>query len=198
MQLPAQDFLRLVEQAKTIVFYDLEATGLRGDYNSVLCVSVKPFGSKPKTFAIEKPGHDKKVVQGAAELLSNADAWVTYYGKGFDFKMINTRLLKWGLKPLLSKPHLDMYYILKHHLNTSRRSQAHLLDWLRVNRTGESTDRDNEEVVHKMSVSADEWNEVLANPRKAMPTMIKRCESDCAGLEALYRRTKHLIREIKA
>lgn len=197
MQLGAQDFLRLVEKAGSIVFYDLEATGLKGDYNSVLCVSIKPFGQKAVTFAIEKPGRDKQVVEQAAAVLSQADAWVTYYGKGFDFKMINTRLLRWGLPPLLSKPHIDMYYTLKSHLNTSRRSQAHLLDWLQV-----QTDKDEAQymgkVAKKMSVSAEEWNNVLADPTKSMRVMIKRCESDTAGLEALYRRTKHLIREIKA
>jgi hypothetical protein len=31
-----------------------------------------------------------------------------------------------------------------------------------------------------------------------MKTMVKRCESDCSGLEALYKRTSHLIKEIKA
>ena len=115
--------------------------------------------------------------------------------------MINTRALKWGLEPLQRKPHIDMYYSLKYNILTARKSQAHLLDWLRVERTGESVDRDNgkiEGVVQKMSVSADEWNEVLANPKKSMPTMIKRCESDTLGLQALYLRCKHLIKEVKA
>jgi len=198
VQVDAQTFLRLAEAAGTIASFDLEATGLKGDYNSILCVSIRPVGKRCVTYAITKPGHDKEVVKQAAELLSSMDCWITYYGKGFDFYMINTRLLKWGLPPLQRKPHIDMYYTLKSNLNTSRRSQAHLLDWLRIRRTGESTDRDNQEAVHKMTVSADEWNEVLANPRKAMPTMIRRCESDTLGLQALYLRTKHLIKEIKA
>lgn len=198
MQLEAQTFLRLAQSAGTIGFWDIEATGLKGDYNSVLCVSIRPIGQKAVTFAIEKPGHDKGVVKAAAEMLSSLDCWVSYYGKGFDFKMINTRLLKWDLPPLIKKPHVDMYYSLKANLNTSRRSQAHLLDWLRVRETGKSTKLDEaEDAVHKMSVSADEWNEVLANPAKSMPTMIKRCESDTLGLQALYLRTKHLIKEIK-
>lgn len=196
MRIDAQDFLRLAEQSGTIVFYDLEATGLKGDYNSILCVSIKPYGKQAVTYSIEKPGRDKVVAKQASELLEKADCWVTYYGKGFDFKMINTRLLRWGLPPLNSKPHIDMYYTLKYHLNTSRRSQAHLLDWLQV-----KSDKDEKpymgNIAKKMSVSAEEWNNVLAQPKKSMKVMVRRCESDCAGLEALYRRTKHLIKDIK-
>lgn len=196
MQIQAVDFLRLAEQAKTLVSFDIEATGLKGDYNSVLCVSIRPYKQDAVTFAVTRPGQDKHVVHAAAEMLRKADCWVTYYGKGFDFPMINTRLLKWGLKPLERKPHIDMYYTLKSNLITARRSQAHLLDWLRIDHTGESTDHDNKTTVHKMSVSADEWNRVLANPERAMKTMVKRCESDTLGLQSLYIRTKHLIKEV--
>jgi uncharacterized protein YprB with RNaseH-like and TPR domain len=138
------------------------------------------------------------VVHQAAEMLRRFDCWVSYYGKSFDFPMINTRLLKWGLDPLERQKHIDLYYTLKANLATARRSQAHLLDWLRIDKTGESTDTDNIDVVRKMSVSADEWNQVLSNPKKAMKTMVARCESDTLGLQSLYLRTKHLIREIKA
>ena len=49
MQIEVPTFLRLAEQAKRILFVDLEATGLRGDYNSVLCVSMRPYGEKSIT-----------------------------------------------------------------------------------------------------------------------------------------------------
>jgi uncharacterized protein YprB with RNaseH-like and TPR domain len=198
MNLDTQAFLRLAEAAKTIVSFDIEATGLRGDYNGILCVSIRPVGGKATTFAVDKAGRDKDVVMAASKMLSAMDCWISYYGKGFDFPMINTRLLKWGLPPLTRRPHLDMYYILKYNLLTARRSQAHLLDWLRIEKHGRDEDHDGTKTIHKMSVSADEWNEVLADPTTVMPTMIKRCESDTLGLQALYLRTKHLIKDAKA
>lgn len=200
MQVDPQTFLRLAEGAKKICSFDIEATGLRGDYNSVLVVSIRPVGGNAVSFSIERPGQDKGVVHRAAEMLRSFDCWISYYGKGFDFPMINTRLLKWGLTPLERKPHIDMYYTLKANLLTARRSQAHLLDWLRIDHTGESTDRDNRDVVQKMSVSADEWNRVLDEHTRAsaMRTMIKRCESDTLGLQSLYLRTKHLIKDVKS
>ena len=185
MQIEPEVFLKLTEAAQRLVFLDIEATGLRGDYNSVLCVSMKPYGGEPVSFSISQPGNDKKVVREVGEWLDeNADAIVTYYGKGFDIPMLNTRRLRWSLPPLQKRPHIDMYYTLKYNLLTARKSQGHLLSWL-------------EAPEQKMAVGADVWNQVLSDTKKAMVTMIERCESDAAGLEGLYERTKHLIRDIK-
>lgn len=181
----AQDYLRLCEEAGTLYFLDIEATGLRGDYNSVLCVSFKPYGKKPFTLRVSQVGNDQKVVREAAEVIADeADIIAGYYSKGFDIPMLNTRLLKWGHDPIPKTHHLDMYYTLKANLLTARRSQGHLLSWLE---TPES----------KMTVGADIWSGMNLNFEKNMSIMVKRCESDVAGLEALYERTKHLIREIK-
>jgi hypothetical protein len=47
-----------------------------------------------------------------------------------------------------------------------------------------------------MSVSASDWSDMPSQTEELMPTMIKRCESDVKGLEALYKRTRHLIKDI--
>src|SRR5262245_5646436 len=158
MNLGEQDFLRLAEETGTLVFLDIEATGLRGDYNSVLVVSMKPYGRKPYSFSVKQPGHDQRVVREAKEALEKYDCWVTYYGKGFDLPMLNTRLLKWEQEPILKKPHIDMYYTLKSNVLTARRSQGHLLSWLGTPE-------------EKMTVSADVWNRIISDVDREMPTM---------------------------
>jgi uncharacterized protein YprB with RNaseH-like and TPR domain len=183
MQVDSQRFLAMAEKAKSIAFFDIEANGLNGDYNSVLVVSVKPYGQKPISLHVNQIGNDQKLVREAKELLETFDCWVSYYGKGFDIPMLNTRLLKWEQWPIAKRHHVDMYYVLRYNVKTSRHSQAHLLTWLGTKE-------------QKMTVSADVWNMMAANPRKYMPTMIKRCESDTIGLEALYDKSKHLISEI--
>lgn len=185
MQVDEQVFLRLAEEAGTLAFVDIEATGLRGDYNSILVVSIKPYGKKAYSFNIKQAGNDQKVVKDVKDELEGYDAWVTYYGKGFDLPMLNTRLLKWGSLPIAKKPHIDMYFTLKYNLLTARKSQGHLLSFL-------------ETPEEKMSVSPNTWSEIVGDPTgPLMKKMIARCESDCQGLEALYTKTKHLIREIK-
>ena len=184
IQLDAQTFLRLAEKAGELGFLDIEATGLRGDYNSVLVVSVKRWGKRPVTYAVDRPGDDTSVVLAAKADLDSLACWVTYYGKGYDVPMLNTRLLAAGSPPLAQRHHVDMYYVLKFNLLTARRSQGHLLLWAGTPE-------------QKMGVSAEVWNKVLADPKAWMPTMIRRCNSDTAGLQGLYTKTKHLIREIQ-
>lgn len=184
MQLDVETFLRLVENAGTLGFVDIEANGLRGDYNSTLVVSVKPFNKKPISIVVAQPGNDQRVVREAKELLETFDCWVTYYGKGFDLPFLNTRLTKWGMHPIAKRPHIDMYFTLKSNLLTARRSQGHLLTWLGT-------------AEQKMGVSASVWSECSAEPEKNLKILKARCESDVEGLEALYKKTRHLILEIK-
>lgn len=183
MKLSVQDFLRLVENSKSIVFFDIEATGLKGDYGSTLVISVKPFNKNPSSFVVSQVGHDQKIVREARDLMAQADCWVSYYGKGFDIPFLNTRLLRWGMEPMPKVHHIDMYFVLKAHIATGRRSQAHLLEWLQT-------------AQRKMTVSANTWAEIASNPA-GLEIMRRRCESDTAGLEALYKKTKHLIADIK-
>jgi len=183
MNVDAQEYLGLLEQTDGLVFFDIESSNLRGDYGAVLVVSVKPYGKKPTSFAVKQIGHDSLVVRNAKAELEKAKVWVSYYGKGFDVPFLNTRLLKNGQMPLDKRPHLDMYFVLKSHILTSRRSQSHLLSWLGTPE-------------QKMAVSADIWAKIGSNVKKYIPTMVERCESDCAGLEALYNQTKHVIGDI--
>ena len=186
MQIDPQVFLDMAEKTHKLAFLDIESTGLKGDYNSVLVVSIKPYGKTAEVFTCKEPGDDRDLLDEVWMALTNYECIVTYYGKGFDIPMLNTRRLSWGFEPLLPIHHIDMYYTLKSKLITGRRSQGHLLEWLN---TPEK----------KMSVSASDWNKVLdAKTREqAMETMVKRCVSDTKGLEHLYRRTRHLIGDIK-
>lgn len=189
--LDAQEFLSLVERAGAICFWDTEATGLSGDYNSMLVSSIKPFNRSPVSFVVTRPGDDRRVALATKEELEKYSCWVTYYGKGYDRKLLRTRLLRWGLEDVEDRPHLDLYWTLKNSLNTSRRSQAHLLQWLGL--SPEVADQ----LEQKMAVSAEVWNAVLAHPRQYLPTLRERCESDCTSLEGLYKKVRHIPKEIK-
>ena len=184
MQIEAQKFLDLVEAADKLAFFDIEATGLSGDYNSILVVSVLPVLGKPVSFSVKQPGNDQKVVREAKEFIASFDCVCGYYSKGFDWKMMNTRLLKWGQDPLPSRHHIDMFYTLKYQLNMSRKSQMQVAGFLRVDE-------------QKMGVSPNVWSEIVAEPLTHMPTMIARCESDVESLRDIYFKTRHLIHDIK-
>ena len=183
MQINEQDFLDMAEEGNKLLFVDIEATGLKGDYNSVLVVSALPYQAKKATsFVVKQPGNDQKVVREAKEYMEEFLCWVTYYGKGFDLPMLNTRLLRWEQEPIAKRHHIDLYFSLKANILTARKSQAHLLRFLDCD-------------TQKMDVSPSEWCTVLETGD--LKKMTERCESDCAGLRGLYKKTRHLIREIK-
>lgn len=183
MQIKAEEFLPIAEAAGQLCFFDLESTGTKGDYNSILCVSIKPWHEKPTSFVVDGPGSDRGILADVRNELHKYALWCGYFSKGFDVPMIQSRLLVNNLKPLEKRHHLDLYFILKYRLLTGRRSQAHLLEWLNAKQ-------------RKMTLSPDLWVAVLRNPQRYLPVLKRRCESDCAGLEALYDKTKHLIGEI--
>lgn len=184
MRIEVQEYLDLVEQTSQLVFFDIEALGLTADYGSIICVSFKPYGKKPYTLSIKQAGNDQKLVREVRDELLKYSCWCTFFGKGFDVKYLDTRLLKWGLRPVRGlRPHLDLFFTAKSNLLTGRKGQAHLLNWLRTKE-------------RKMSVSASDWSEFPFQIKKHLPTMIKRCESDVIGLEALYTDFRYLVKDI--
>lgn len=185
MQLYEQNFLDLVEKTRTLAFVDIESTGLRADYNSVLVVVVKPFNGKPKIFKVKQAGNDQRVVREVKEELEKYNGWVTFYGKGFDIGFLNTRLLRWRIPPIDKRPHIDLYYTLKYNTLMSRRGQGAVLRFLATPQ-------------EKMDMGPEEWNKILHNINgRAGQQMVKRCVSDVEGLEAMYKEVRHLVREIK-
>jgi len=187
MQVDAQKYLDFVETSNELCFWDIEATGLKADYNSILVISILPFYGDPITLSVDTVGNDKDIVNEAKEILENFDMWCGYYSRGYDIRMLNTRLFKWGGLPVEKSLHLDLFYQLKSHLSASRRSQAHYMNWF--------TDSV-EEDMEKMSVGADSWSEMPYNMKKHMPIMRDRCESDVIGLRTLYNRVKPLIKNV--
>lgn len=185
MQVDTQDFLDMVEETSTLYTWDIESHGFNADYGQAYMISIKPFGKKPVSFAIGPNMNDKQMVIDAAHMLNQAKCWMTYYGKGFDVKFVNTRLLLHGEQPLNSPPHLDLYYALKPKLKTSRKSLGHLLNFFEMED-------------EKMTVSPNVWAGLAGDGfNKNIKILRERCESDCVGLESLYSRTRHLIKEVR-
>lgn len=192
MQLEAQEFLRIVEDGGNLMFWDTESQGRDGDYGRMYVVSAKSYGRETQTLSIGKNACDKGLVREAKELLDTADAWVTFYGKGHDVPLMNTRLLRWGYQPLLYKPHIDMYFQIKYKIKTGSKSQAHLLEFLQDTMTLMGVPKQ-----QKMTVSPNVWSDLFTNFNRNIKILRERCASDAEGLESLYQVTKHLIRDIR-
>ena len=56
-----------------------------------------------------KTGDDFDLVVNMIEAISKADVMVTFNGKKFDVKLLNTRALFWGLPPISYPKHIDLF-----------------------------------------------------------------------------------------
>lgn len=148
----------------------------------MIVVSIKPYDKPPVSFSVKQPGNDQRVVREAKEYLETFSVWCGHYSKGFDIPMLNTRLLKWGYKPIDKRPHIDTYYTLKGKVLAGK-GLAHLARWLELPEK-------------KIDVSPDAWIAVLRDPKKTLPTLIERCESDAGLTEELYKKIRHLVVDI--
>lgn len=182
MQIRAEEALPILERARALAFVDIEAANLNADYGTVVVVSVKPYKGKPVTFTAP-PGRDKELLRAVTAEMHKYQCWVTFYGKRYDIPFLNSRLLYHGLPLLERRHHIDMWMVMRMRTHLSRRNQAHLLSWLG---TPES----------KMAVSPNIWSEMAVKPKEKLEILKQRCESDVAGLEAMYERTKFAITEI--
>ena len=108
-----------------IVAFDIESEDLKADKGSLLCVGYQVLGQEytycPSilehgSFTQKDGWDDRALLIHIRDILSKADMWITHYGKGFDEKFLNTRLIIQGLDPLPPIPHVDTYLnILKNH-----------------------------------------------------------------------------------
>ena len=56
-----------------------------------------------------KTGDDFEIVRKVVEAVNSCDLMVTFNGKRFDVKLLNTRALFWGLPPVKQPKHIDLF-----------------------------------------------------------------------------------------
>ena len=172
MKVEVPQFLRLAEEAGTVLFLDLETQGLNADYGRILVYSRKfNNGELRTTFG------ERKILRAMRADFEKADMLVGYNSRLFDVPYANTRLLELGEPPLPKKHHLDMYFALKAKLRTTSKAMGAIGTLLNL-------------AEDKMKVAPKEWRN--AN----LPVLANRCESDVRLLQQVYNKTKHLVATI--
>ncbi len=177
-----------------ILFYDIETTDLDADFGNMVAFGYKFLGDRKarvlsilgtnkfckacgKVDAVD----DKPLVAAAHKVLSSADMLVTWYGKGFDAKFVNTRILDAGLPPLPDIPHVDLYFTAKHNLKLSSNRLANIQNFLCL-------------PTHKTPITKREWRRAQAGHVKSIEYIVDHCEKDVDVLEEAYHRLKPYVR----
>ena len=104
-----------------IAAFDLETSGLEGDWASILCGSFCIIGSDnikdigkvytfTRTIRPKDPFDDAALASKLRNEVENYNVIVTWNGKLFDVPFLNARLLKAGLADCNPQMHLDMMW----------------------------------------------------------------------------------------
>lgn len=104
-----------------IVAFDIETSGLEGDWASILCASFCEIGHAPdfqpspvktltRTIRPKDPFDDSALAVKIRDEVAKYNVIVTWNGKLFDLPFINSRLLKAGESDCNPQMHLDMMW----------------------------------------------------------------------------------------
>ena len=182
--------MNLTDRAK-VLFFDIESTHLKANFGYCICFGYKYLGDKkPRVLSItDHPGtkgvtDDSKLMVRVHDLLSNhADIIVSYYGKEFDRKFLNTRMMMAGLPPLppLSYEHVDLYYTARHNLALHSNRLASVAEAVGC-------------PFKKTDLKPMLWVAAMAGDKAARQYIIEHCARDVDVLEYCYKKLRPYIR----
>ena len=172
-----------------VVAYDIECTGLKADFAFLLCTAFGEVGGeKVKLLSLSDYGktnllsYEEKLVKDTAAELSKADILVSYYGKGFDRKFLNAKMLEYDLPPLPNIPEVDLYYTVKSNMAISRKSLQNVAYYINIEQT-------------KTPVEGRLWKAAQAGNLKALRAIEKHNIADVEVLIAAYLKLRPLVRQ---
>ena len=180
-----------VSDARSILF-DIESTNLKANFGYCLAFGYKPLGGKTKVLSVldykhhkNDPTNDAALMKAAHKVLTeDADIIVTYYGKGFDRKFLNTRMIMAGLSPLppLSAEHVDLYYTARGNLALNSNRLASVANALGC-------------PFEKTVLDGPTWVRGSAGDPKAIKYIIEHCARDVDVLEYCYLKLRPFVRQ---
>ena len=121
--------------------------------------------------------NDINIIKDMWELLDEADIVVTYNGKKFDQKKLNTRFIVHGLKPPSTYKHIDLYQLCKKHFGFTSNKLEYVTQKL---------NKKNKKSTHKNFPGFMLWSECLKRNPRAWKEMKKYNKLDVVSLEELY------------
>lgn len=172
-----------------ILFYDIETTHLKADFGTMIAFGYK-WSDEDEAHVLSITDYrgytkdltdDSKLVAAAAKIMQSADMWVTYYGKGFDNKFINAKLLEHSLPILPNTPHVDLFFTVKSNLALSRKSLANVAEYLEFENK-------------KTPVAGKIWRRAMVGQKDAINYVVEHCKSDVLLLEEAYLKLRPLVR----
>lgn len=154
------------------------AAGFCADLAYILVFGYQWLGEAPQSLQATKkqfkqdPLTDTYFLDQAAEVMSQADVIVTWYGKGHDVPFLASRLAKHGIYLDTATKHIDLYEVAKKKLRLSSNRLDSVAKFF-----GLET---------KMKVSPLLWADCWAGKYESLEAMAEYCRQDCKVLSQVY------------
>ena len=165
-------------------YLDIESTGLKGNWDFMLCWCVKTAGGEilGRHLTQQEITHykfDKDLTKELIDTINGFDRIVTYYGMRFDIPFIKTRAEKWGLNFPAYRDlwQTDVYFIAKANLLLHSTRLMHVCDLMGI---------PNKE--HKLD--PDIWQKAQSGHIPSLEWIFKHCQEDVTSLELAHERLK--------
>lgn len=166
-----------------VLFWDIETTGLRADWDTVLCAAYKWRGQK-RAKIIKAESHPRKSVlddSGAVgeliSVLNEADIWVTHYGLKFDAPFIEARAALWKLPALQQQPtdlkHVDTWRIARYKMKFWSNRLDNIAKFFGVE-------------ARKTLLEPRTWQQARIGDKKALKYIYQHCLADVDVLEEVF------------
>ncbi|GIU69830.1 MAG: hypothetical protein KatS3mg002_1066 [Candidatus Woesearchaeota archaeon] len=118
-------------------------------------------------------GNDLSIIKNLIEIISEADILVGYNLKNFDMKILNTRLIENGLKPLPPKQIVDVYQEIKKTFYFHSNSMKYVAKVLKVHQKIENE-------------GIGLWKRCMNGDEDALIEMLDYCKGDILATEDIY------------
>jgi len=175
---------RIKRYGPRIAFFDLETTGLRPEFDRLICGSVLSYPTGiVETFRIDRTEHedfsdDLELARLIRERLEEHHILCGWNSKGFDIPFLNTRLVQQGERRIRSLLHIDpMYHYRGWHGIKPRNSK--------LSTVAEFWDLED----RKMAVDGQVWVKAQGGNTEAIDILCERCESDTMLLAEVVAKT---------
>lgn len=174
------------------VFFDIEATDLKGNFGRLLCVSgadmfgnVMTMRADDPQFAGNKRRDDSRLAVAVRDWLETFDMWVGWNSKMYDIPFIDTRLLIAGERPIRKDiMHVDPMW---------KAGQFSLtLHSRRLDAVAKTFRLDSQ----KTALDPDIWMDAAEGDKTAMDYVVEHCEADVLVLRGAFHVLKPLIKNL--
>lgn len=171
-----------------ILTFDLETVGaLNSSMGHVQTFGAKWLGEKHiealdiRSYPEAKPWESWYLLKDLTErFINQADMVVTYFGKGFDMKMVQTPLLTKGVI-VAPVPHVDLYFTGKAHTLVGRGSLDAQLTYHKIKE-------------QKFHLDPEVWLKAMHGDPASLDLLLKRVKSDVRATEQLYLLYRPMVR----